>query len=152
MFLSCTDKPLDCVDFVCMALDFVLSHNSFRFGNQWYAQRVGTAMGTPVAPTFANLFLAAWEEKYIYNINNPYIRYIKLWSRFIDDILIVWGGSEQQVGEFLEYINKNTLNMEFMGNYGEKEVQFLDVQLSVGKDRIVSKGFRKSTATNALTL
>lgn len=128
MFLSRTNKPQECVDFICTALDFVLSHNGFRFGNQWYAQIVGTVMGTPVVPTFANLFLTAWEEKYIYSTNNPFIQYFK----FIEDVLIVWSGSEVQFGEFLEYINENRLNMEFTSYYVNREVQFLDVQLSIG--------------------
>lgn len=77
-------------------------------------------MSTPVAPTFANLFQSAREEKYIYSMNNLFIWYIKLWPTFIDDVLIVWSGSEEQFGEFLEYINVNRLNMEFTGNYGKR--------------------------------
>lgn len=56
------------------------------------------AMGTPVAPTFANLYLAFWEERYIYCTNNPYVQYIKQWLRFIDDVLIVWRGKKDSLG------------------------------------------------------
>lgn len=50
---------------ICEALEFVLN-NAFRHGEKWYVQKTGVAMGTPVAPTLTNLFLAIWEEDFIY--------------------------------------------------------------------------------------
>ena len=33
----------------------ILKSNAFRFGNEYYRQITGTAMGTPMAPNYANL-------------------------------------------------------------------------------------------------
>lgn len=73
-FLERSSNGENCTTFICEALDFVLKHNAFQFGDHWYEQQDGIAMGTPVAPTFANLFLTLWEERMIYSTNNPYIR------------------------------------------------------------------------------
>lgn len=65
-FLIRSNKDHNCVNFICEALDFVPTHNAFQYGDKWFSQKMGVAMGTPVAPTLANLFLAIWEENFIY--------------------------------------------------------------------------------------
>ncbi|XP_068129464.1 extracellular calcium-sensing receptor-like [Hyperolius riggenbachi] len=47
-------------------------------------------MGTPVACSFANLFLGAWEESAVLSDKNPFRRHIRQWSRYVDDVLVVW--------------------------------------------------------------
>ncbi|CAJ0959157.1 unnamed protein product [Ranitomeya imitator] len=44
--------------FLLELLDFVLQRNYFLFGGKYYHQLRGTAMGSPCAPTYANLLLA----------------------------------------------------------------------------------------------
>ena len=38
-------------------LNFILKENYFIFNNKHYHQTKGVAMGTPIAPTFANFFM-----------------------------------------------------------------------------------------------
>jgi hypothetical protein len=49
-------------------LKLVLELNNFEFNGQHYSQVGGTAMGTRVAPSFANLFMADFEETYVYTL------------------------------------------------------------------------------------
>ena len=42
---------------------FVLKNNVFSFGNLFYQQKMGTAMGTPMAPNYANLFFSDVESR-----------------------------------------------------------------------------------------
>ncbi|KAG9466758.1 hypothetical protein GDO78_016168 [Eleutherodactylus coqui] len=72
-------------------LSFVLTHNYFLFDTKYFHQLRGTAMGTSCAPSYANLYLGWWEEKFVYT-NSEWSDKIILWLRFIDDILILWGG------------------------------------------------------------
>ena len=65
-------------------LELVLKLNNFTFNSEHYLQINGTAMGTRVAPTYANLFMDSIERKYIYTYSKKPI----IWFRFIDD---VWG-------------------------------------------------------------
>ena len=43
----------------------ILKSNAFRFGNEYYRQITGTAMGTPVALNYANLFLDNFEQNFL---------------------------------------------------------------------------------------
>ena len=44
---------------------FILNHNYFTFDDQFYLQTHGTAMGTKMAPVYANLFMAYLEERFL---------------------------------------------------------------------------------------
>ena len=59
-----------------------LCNHEFMFNNNRYLQRWGTAMGTPFAPNYANLYLSEWENLcYLNYCTTPYF-----WVRYIDDI------------------------------------------------------------------
>ena len=45
-------------------LEFVLKNNNFQFNGDNYLQTSGTAMGTRVAPSYANLFMTALETDF----------------------------------------------------------------------------------------
>ncbi|XP_075435995.1 uncharacterized protein LOC142472734 [Ascaphus truei] len=47
---------------VTKCIEFILTHNYFTFGNDTYLQTTGTAMGTLMAPQYANLFCAKLES------------------------------------------------------------------------------------------
>ena len=44
-------------------LDIVLKQNYFQFADKMYHQVQGTAMGTKMAPSYANIFMAELEEQ-----------------------------------------------------------------------------------------
>jgi hypothetical protein len=63
-------------------LDLVLTKNNFMFNGQNYVQVSGTAMGTKLAPGYANLFMADFEEQHVFTHHIQPLFY----GRFIDDI------------------------------------------------------------------
>lgn len=78
-------------------LEFAATHNNFCFKDQFVRQDRGVAMGVKFAPSLANLFIAQWEKDAIYAQQRPQI---VLWVRYIDDILLLWDGSEADLSEF----------------------------------------------------
>ena len=44
-------------------MPMILTMNNFEFDNNYYIQLYGTAMGTPMAPAYANVFLGDLERK-----------------------------------------------------------------------------------------
>ncbi|CAJ0940426.1 unnamed protein product [Ranitomeya imitator] len=57
------------IDLLLVLLKFILTYNCFMFNKRVYLQKQGTAMGASCAPSYANLFLVAWEREIF--ISNP---------------------------------------------------------------------------------
>ena len=53
------------------------------------------------APVYANIFWENFEIKQIYQ----YIKDKKMFLRFIDDLFMIWTGSEQQLLDFMSNLN-----------------------------------------------
>ena len=75
------------------------------FENEHYLQTRGTAMGSRMAPNYAGLYMGLFEEEAIFGHNNAFLTHIKLSRRYVDDILVLWDGSEQDLQMFFDYIN-----------------------------------------------
>ena len=63
---------------------FATSQTHFIFNSTFYNQIDGVAMGSPLAPVLANIFIGFHESKWLneYNINKP-----KFYLRYVHDIL-----------------------------------------------------------------
>ena len=67
-------------------LTLVLKCNNFEFNGKHYLQIQGTAMGTKMAPSYANIFMGRLERRLLQSvILKPFS-----WLRFIDDIDMKW--------------------------------------------------------------
>jgi hypothetical protein len=64
-------------------LSLVLSLNIFEFGSLLFQQLIGTAMGTKVAPTFANIFMARM-DKTLLDIGKMNIHFFKRCPHHLD--------------------------------------------------------------------
>ena len=84
-------------------LSLILTLNYFTFNSKFYLQTRGCAMGTICAPSYANIFMEHFEKTHIYPlIENK----TKLYLRYIDDIIMIWTGSENELFNFLNDLNK----------------------------------------------
>ena len=64
----------------------VLRKNNFTFNGDHYLQINGTAMGTKMAPSYANIFMGKFEKQLLESsIESPLS-----WHRFIDDVDMKW--------------------------------------------------------------
>ena len=94
-------------------LTLVLTLNIFEFGDKLFQQLLGTAMGTRVAPTFANIFMAMIDSK----ISNCETENIHFFKRFI---FIIWTGTEEQFLKFMDKINNLHSTIKFTHSYDIK--------------------------------
>jgi hypothetical protein len=104
-------------------------------------------MGTIVALTMANLFIAQIDEqiqKCAVDKNLDYIRYYK---RFIDDILIIWTGSEDQLKNLMTKINELHHSIKFTCDYNieDRSTTYLDTTISLKNNEINTDLYRKPT-------
>ena len=85
----------------------VLRCNVFRFGSSLYRQKKGTAMGTSMAPNYANIFMDMFEQKLLNDFQKKTGMKPLIWVRFIDiffiDIFFIWTHGHDNLQHFLEY-------------------------------------------------
>ena len=74
------------MDDVMELLEFILTTTYVCFRGQIYRQKFGTAMGSPVSPLVANLFMEYLEQKLLDTA--PMEMKPRLWKRYVDDIFI----------------------------------------------------------------
>ena len=108
---------------VIKLLRLVLECNNFKFNNTDYLQINGTAMGTKLAPSYANLFMDNFETKYVYT----YHKKPKLWVRFIDDIFSIWQFTLAELHDFLTYLNSRNESIRFTSEISKFQANFLDL-------------------------
>ena len=100
--------------FLMLLLGFVLNFNTFIFNSKIYIQQFGTAIGTKLAPVFANLFMGRLEKNILRDWKG---RPPEMWKRYIDDIFTIWNDSESELLKFLTYINTYHRTIKFTAEY-----------------------------------
>ena len=83
-FIDERQLPLPRNDYLEL-IDLCLKFNVFMFEEQEYAQQYGLAMGSPLSPAAACLFMELLEQEQFKNIMGPETT----WLRYVDDVLIV---------------------------------------------------------------
>jgi len=113
-------------------LKLVLQNNIFKHGENHYIQENGTAMGTIMAPTYANVYLKSKEEKTILNpAFNPYLKNIKLFKRYIDDICIIYDNADNSMVDFIKLLKQAYEPLELTVKVGRQDQVFLDTEISI---------------------
>lgn len=126
----------------------VLESNNFVFDNQHYIQTSGTAMGTRMAPCYANIFMDSFEERHLPNIPIPII----LWKRYIDDILVITNTDDEGITRTEEWLNSLHHTIKFTAEHDPKGIPFLDTFLTVEKEKIRIRPYTKKTDTKQYLL
>ena len=119
---------------ICKLLELVLTTNNFEFDDKDFLQVGGTAMGTKLAPSFANLFMGDFEEKFVYTYRlQPF-----LWKRFIDDIIIIRTYGEEELCKFIEYLNSKHKTIKFTEERSTTPIDFLDITIQIEPNGSIS--------------
>ena len=107
-------------------LETILKNNKLSFMDKHFLQLVGTAMGTKVAPPYANLFMGRHEE----TIREAFIWAIPFWKRFIDDIFLIFLGTTEQLQSLKDFMNNLHPTIKFtFDTLVQKELDSLAISL-----------------------
>ena len=86
-------------------------------------------MGTPVAPTLANLFMGKVEAT---ALNSWQGTPPLLWLRYIDDIFLLLEDTPNVLLDLVEHLNKQVASIKFTVEHSNESINFLDVTLFKG--------------------
>lgn len=96
---------------------FILTLDNFVFICPNYLEIKCCAMGTKCVPSYANICMGTFEERYIY----PFIESVsRFYMRYIDDNFLIWTGITDQVMKFKQQINKVHPSIKF--DFSNKEI------------------------------
>ena len=65
------DRTVICIDDIILLLEFCLKNTYFSFQGQFFEQVEGAAMGSPVSPIVANLYMEYLEQKALNTAPHP---------------------------------------------------------------------------------
>ncbi|XP_050792228.1 uncharacterized protein LOC127042831 [Gopherus flavomarginatus] len=120
---------------------FILTHNYFKFDDNIYLQISGTAMGTRMAPQYANIFMADLEQRFLSSCPLTPLLYL----RYIDDIFIIWTHGKETLEKFHHDFNSFHPTINLSLDQSTREVHFLDTTVQISDGHINTTLYRKPT-------
>lgn len=106
----------------------------------------GTAMGTQFAPSFSNLYIGLFKILHIMN-SHQWKKDIVVYKRYIDNLLFIWWGSEEDFRLFTDYLNNNDWDLTFSGTISSKTIS-ISLFLKLTKKSTL-KTFSKKVNSNS---
>ena len=124
---------------IIKVLNVVMHNNIFQFGDTWWKQKIGTAMGTSCACIYSTIYYAYHERTLLLEKYKNNIIYYK---RFIDDIFLIWKPTINQTW-------KNFYNDLPFGkltwatpSFGDTAI-FLDLEINIKNRKLETKTYQK---------
>ena len=131
------------VDALMAGLRLVMTYNVFTFGDTFWIQLSGTAMGTPPACNYATLFFAIHEDRILPSHPN-----ILCYKRYIDDVCGIWVPDDDPATDITNWSRFCTDMNAYHGVTWTflppcPKVDFLDVTIRISNGSITTTLFEK---------
>ena len=131
---------------IASLVELCLRSTFFSFQEVIYEQVDGVAMGSPLSPVVANLFMEHFEESAL----RTFPLQPKWWKRYVDDTNVCWPHGLDRLEEFQQHINNLVPSISFTKELEcNNQLPFLDVLLIKKPDGSLGRRvFRKATHTD----
>jgi hypothetical protein len=124
-------------------LEIVMRNNIFSFGETYWLQLTGTAMGTPAACNYATITFGHYENSTLLPAFKDNIIYYR---RYIDDIITIWQPPTHDNAtiwaDFVRQLN-GWGTLQWTIEKPSSSTTFLDLQISIINQRIHFSTFQK---------
>ena len=80
------DRTTLSVTDICHLTEPCLRSMYFRYNDNFFEQKDGTAMGSSLSPAVANIFMEKFEQTALITANHQ----PKLWLRYVDGTFVLW--------------------------------------------------------------
>lgn len=136
---------------ILQLLEINLRRNDFEFNEEFFLQIKGTAMGKRFAPSYANIFMADWEEGAL----NKCPKKPRIFLRYLDDVWGIWDGTWGEFQDFVAILNAHDPSIKLKYEVDWLKIDYLDTTVYKGpsfrESQILDiKVFFKKTDTHAL--
>lgn len=132
---------------ICHLIEFCTKHNYFQYKEEFFRLKDGLPMGSPLSLHLADVFL----NRYDVIINSgKWKSKIHRYFRYVDDILAIWIGTDRELKLFLKEINQLNPRLKFKLEVGNKEINFLDLNIKIFNNRLIFEIYRKPGSTDAI--
>ena len=126
-----------------LLLKMTVETTYFTYQGKVYEQVYGMAMGSPLSPILANLFMEEFEEKALTTAPHP----PKFWARYVDDTGVVTKKLHED--ELFNHINRQHPSIKFtMETEVDNSLPMLDLKLNRTNNTIIADIYRKPTHTD----
>ena len=144
---SCDDPPDTTlsIPMIKRLLRICLTSTYFMWNDEYYEQTDGAAMGNPLSPIVANIYMEYFEEMALQTtMVKP-----KMWLRYVDDTFVIWNGNMDELSVFHQHLNSLRPSIQFtMEEESEGQLPFLDVLVKKDDCRLITSVYRKKTHTD----
>jgi hypothetical protein len=131
--------------FLIRAMEFVLTKGYMTFQDQIYQQTNGAAMGSPMIPPYANIFMYQLEKETVHKYTS--LGTLILFKRFIDDVFIIT--KDSNITELQKELNTMKPFIKLTWTPPAKHCNFLDIIVSIKKGKLHTNVFQKQLNTYA---
>ena len=105
-------------------------------------------MGSPLSGILADIYMNDFENKFLFNNNNPFLKNIISYTRYVDDTAVIFNGTTRQIDSLLKYMNKCNKKINFTVEHEvDNSINFLDLNISKNNNKLRYKIYRKPTTT-----
>lgn len=126
-------------------LELAVIDTHFIFNDKVFKQTDGMAMGSPLGPTFANIFMCNLEELIFDGCPESFRP--TFYKRYVDDTFLLFR-DPSHASSFLDFINNFHPNIKFtMDTEADNKIAFLDILVTRSNNKFTTGIFRKSTFT-----
>ncbi|XP_068705148.1 uncharacterized protein [Montipora foliosa] len=126
-------------------LEVATTNQLFQFDGQLYEQTDGVAMGSPLGPLMANVFMCHLEDKLARDGMVP-----SLYKRYVDDTLARMPNTDA-AADFLATLNGLHPSLKFtMELPSENTIPFIGIQIIKNGTELETRVYRKPTNTGLL--
>jgi len=116
----------------------------FQFKGNFFDQIDGVAMGSPLGPLFANIFMDEFEQSKMKKLTELGV---KIWLRYVDDVFAIIE-HESQSDAILDYLNKQHINIKFtIESEKHSKLPFLDTKVTRKQNEFTTTIYHKPTFT-----
>jgi predicted GIY-YIG superfamily endonuclease len=130
--------PADLVDLV----KFTLENTFFELEGEIYVQKSGLAMGSPISPLLADIFMEDFFEKFFKNFKIK----LQLFSKYVDDCICVYNCKKIDEQKLLDQLNSKSQHIQFTIEKEEhNSLPFLDIHIHRHTDKLTFTVYRKPT-------